>query len=190
MRWYQHPTRQLARTIELGEWNHFFVRRNLKNRIGRRINDPATSATLLLGEPTDHIGPAANNVTDDAAPGLSRKPVEQISGKSIRVRWERLREMHAGYLPMTGRAVLPRRRRTHTSPGASSVTTPLHAFERLYVPKTKPLQARQLESAARAGEVAQCIAADVTVGGGIRSLADTNAVEDDYRSALQLFCPV
>src|SRR2546423_2971983 len=187
---HQHLTRQLARAIQLGEWNRFFICRNLENRIGRGVNDPAACATLFFGKPIDYIGPAANHVTDDGSSGRSRESVEQITGKSVWVRRERLRQMHPSYLPVTGGAVFSRRRRTHASPRAGGVTTRLHPFKRLDLAETKSLQSRQLEPAARPREVAQRIAAGVAVRGRIRSLADTYAVEDDYRCALQLLCPV
>ena len=98
--------------------------------------------------------------------------------------------MDAGDFPMAGRAVFARRCRAHASPRTGGVSAPLKTFDRLDIPEAQALQPGQLQSPADAGDVAECIATLVSVSRGIRSGANSDAIEDNDCGALQLPAPV
>src|SRR6266540_691609 len=109
VRRYEHLTRHLAGRVKLGERDDTLVRRDLENRIRRRVNDPRARSLVLLSELLNDRGAARRDVADYAPPGPGRECLQQFAGKALRKSREGLFEMNAGDLPVPGRAVLARR---------------------------------------------------------------------------------
>jgi len=133
----------------------------------------------------DHVG----GVKDVASRLPIRTFVDHGPRKAIRKRGKGLHQMHAGNFPVSGRAVLARRRRSHASPRPGSIPTPAQSFERFDVAQAKQLQAGKLQPTARARQITQRVAALVPVIACVGGLADPNTVENYDRGALQLRSP-
>src|SRR5687767_365524 len=178
----QKPACQLTRAIKLRQGNDAFVRGNLKNGIRRSVHDPAAGPLVLGAKPIDDLGPARDGVADDGAARVPCEALQDCGGKAVRKRREGSFEVEASNFPVSSRAVLAGRGRAHGSPRAGRVTAPLNPLEVLDVSEAKPFQTRECETAGRAGEISQRIAARVPVRHGVRRRADSYAVEnEDYR---------
>jgi hypothetical protein len=70
MRRYEHLASDLTSPIELGERDNAFVRRDLKNRVGGRIQNPRTRSLVLWSVLVQHRGPppARFPITPPGAP--------------------------------------------------------------------------------------------------------------------------
>jgi hypothetical protein len=82
-------------------------------------------------------------------------------------------------LPMTSRAVFPRRGGTHLSPGPGGITPPLDSFQRPNISQSETLQVWKSETAARARNVSQGVASHIPIIGRVRSRSDADTIEDD-----------
>ena len=112
----QQLPRDLACSVKLGEPHDVFVRRHLKDRISRGVNDPTPRPQMLGGVPIHNRGAAASDVADHIAAGATRKGVDDVGGKPVRVGRKRPLQLDAGDLPVTGRAVFPGGARNHDTP--------------------------------------------------------------------------
>jgi len=93
--------------------------------------------------------------------------------------------MDAGDLPVSGSAVFPGRGRPHATPRANGIDPATETVEWLDVSKAEVLETRQRQATGLASQVAEGVAARITVFVGVRGLPDSDAVEDDDRSAFQ-----
>ena len=105
---HQHLACDRAGAIQLLERNRTLVRRNLKHRVRRRIDDPLPRALMLGAELVDDRGTGRRLVAEPAAPRPSREFVEQRNRESLRVRPKRFLQENAADLPMPGGAVFSR----------------------------------------------------------------------------------
>jgi hypothetical protein len=134
---------------------------------------------VLLPELLDDLGAGRRLVAEHASSGAVHERIDHVVRESVRVRRERLRRHHAHELPVPSRRVLALRAleqaaRHRGRPGLRR--TPV---EGLYVPQAERLEARQVETADRSRDVAQCVRALVSVLGGVRQLAGADGIEHD-----------
>src|ERR1700726_3458194 len=127
----------------------------------------------------DHIRPASDHVRNHTPTGLARKPLYHFARESRRKSRKGTFEVDSRNLPVSGGTVLPRRSRSHCSPCPGSVTSGTHSFEGTNIPQSQLLQARKVETAARACDVSECVAPTVSVTDRVGSFSDADAVEDD-----------
>src|SRR6266550_1841793 len=157
------------------------MRGNLKNRVGRRVNNPVASSQMLGGELIDHFGSARNHVSNYASTGRSRETRDHSFRKSIGVSRKSLREMDTRDFPVTGCAVFPSRRRVHRAPRADRPIESTCSLEGGNVSKAAHIQSRKIKSSDRMSDVAKSVTALITIRCGVRSFAGANTIENDDR---------
>src|SRR5438067_12080333 len=138
------------------------MRRDLKNRIRRRIDDPVSRSKMLGTEFIDHFGSAGNNVSNDSSTGGRRETRDHILGKSVWISRKRFREMDAGDLPVTCRTVFSGRRRIHRAPGADRPIDSRSSLEGSNVSQSAHVQSRKIKSSDCMSEMSKSVAALIT----------------------------
>src|SRR5260221_7000048 len=106
----EQPTRRLAHTIQLVEWDHFFVRRQLKDAVGGGVENRLAGAQMLGAELLDDRGAGRWLIAKCTATDRRFEPLDELGRKAVRIGWQRAVERDAHELPVPRRAVLPRRR--------------------------------------------------------------------------------
>ena len=182
----EHFTGGRTPTVQLLERNHVLVRRDLKTESADVYT--IQSPVRMCSAPNESmiVVPLATTLP------MTRRPVRRefrhdVRRKSVRVRRKRLREMHAGDLPMAGGAVLSGRRgiRRHHQ-GRERRRTLGDAIEGRDVAESARFEVRQIEAADRRSDVAERVASGIAVRVGVGGFAGPNSVEDDYRRALHI----
>src|SRR5687768_16495831 len=77
--------------VQLLERDRLLVRGDLEDRVGGRVDDPLLRLLVLLAEFLDDLGPGRRLVAEHASPGLVHERIDDVVGKTVRVRRERRR---------------------------------------------------------------------------------------------------
>ena len=77
-----------AGVVQLLQRDRLLVGGDLKDAVGRGVDDPVAGALVLLAELLDDLGAGGGVVADHAAPGLARELVQQLLRKAVRDRSE------------------------------------------------------------------------------------------------------
>src|SRR5687767_115642 len=181
----QHLASRAARLIELIERDDALMGGYLKYRIGRRVHDELPGSDMLGAESVDHLGAARGDVADDTA---SHAPLERryhLRRKPIGIGGEGSAKADAADLPVPGRAVLPRRRRAHAPPRAARRPAPIHPLQWCNTAEPERFQLRKVEPPDGAREIAERVAAGISVIGGVGRRPNANAVEHDHDRAMR-----
>ena len=84
MRAAQDVARGLADLVQLPERDHLFVRRDLKNAVGRGVDDRRAGAHVLLAKFLDDLGAGGGLVAERAASDAALEFVHDLRGKTVR----------------------------------------------------------------------------------------------------------
>ena len=169
----------LADAIQLGNRHDVFVRGDLEDAVGRRVDDRPARLHVLGSELVDDRRPRRDHVAE-------RRPADSLFELGDQLRGEAVREDGKGpledephQLPVTGDGILARRHLGHPAVGRErrrrggldpprSTTRPS--------PSERSVGTRQPDVVS---DVAERIAAAIAVTVSVRQLADAHAVEDD-----------
>ena len=175
----QDLARDPAAVVELFERHRLLVRRDLKDRVSARVDDPLARPLMLLAELLDDLGAARRLVAEDAAARAVHERVDHLVGEAERIRRHRLGRHHAHQLPVAGRRVLALRPLEEPAGDRRRAGLRRAALERLDVPEPECLERRQIEAADGAGDVRERVRALVAELGRIRQLSRPDGVEHD-----------
>jgi hypothetical protein len=103
----QNLARRAARGVQLIERNRLLVCGDLKDGIGRRVDDPLPGALVLLAELLNDLSSGRRLVPEHAAARAMHERIDHVVRKSLRVRRQRPRRHDAHQFPVPCRRVLP-----------------------------------------------------------------------------------
>ncbi len=115
--------------------------------------------------------------------GRVHERVDDVVREAVRVRRKRLRRDDAHVLPVAGRRVLSLRALEETAGDGRRARLRRAALELLDVAEAERLQARKVEPADRARDVAERVGSLIAVLVGVRQLAGTDGIKHDYASS-------
>src|SRR2546426_11331181 len=101
--------RDFAPAIEYFEWHDLFVGGDLKDAVGRRVNNRPSGSHMLFAKFFDDLGPRSGFVAQGAAADCSFKRLDHTRRKTIWISRERVRGDDAAHLPVAGSGVLASR---------------------------------------------------------------------------------
>ena len=168
-----------AAGVELLELNRLLVRGDLEDRVRRRVDDPLTSALVLLAQLLDDLRPGRRLVAEHAATGSVHERIDHVVRKAMRIRRHRLRRDNAHQLPVAGRRVLALRPLDQPTRHGRRAGLRRTALERRDVAEPERLEVRQVQPADGPGHVSERVRPFVAVFGGIRELTRSNGIEHD-----------
>src|SRR4051812_49442706 len=93
-------------SVQLVQRNGGLVSSQLKDAVGRGVDDPLATAPVLVRVLVQHRGPGRSLVAQDPTAGSRRKLVDESLGESSGIRRERFLEDDAADFPVAGGAVL------------------------------------------------------------------------------------
>src|SRR5207237_852352 len=97
----QETARRLANLVEARQGHDLFVRGNLEDGIGGRVDDGLARADVLLAEFLDYLGAGGRVVAEDAGhSGLRDEASDDVGRESVWVNGERAFEYDSGHLPV------------------------------------------------------------------------------------------
>ena len=174
----QNLARGLAHLVQFPERDHFLMRGDLEDAVGRRVDDRRAGAHVLLAQFLDDLGAGGGLVAERPAADAAFELAHHLGREAVRVQRERLGEVNADHFPMAGGGVFAGRSQGAVAVSAGGRGGGSDAGERLDVAEAEARKVGQLH-AANAGDVAQRVAARVAILRGVRHLADADAVEND-----------
>src|SRR6202020_3526992 len=98
----QHLSSRFAPSVEALERNDLFVGRDLKHRVGGRIEDGPPGREMLAAKPRDDLGTRSGDVPQRLLARNLRERVNDLQGKAVRKSRKGLVRYDTGHLPMTG----------------------------------------------------------------------------------------
>ena len=179
----QDLARDPAALVELLERNRLFVRRDLEDRVRRRVDDPLARELVLFAELLDDLRARGRLVAEHAAAGLVHERVDHIVREPLRIGRERRLRDRAHQLPVPGGRVLALRSLEQAPGDGRGARLWRAALQRLDVPEPQCLDVREVEAAHRPRDVAERVGALVTVCGGIRKRSRAHGVQHNHASA-------
>ena len=159
------------------------MRGHLKHAVGRRVDNRLAGAHVFFAELLDDLGAGSGAVAERAASDARLELLQNLGRKSVRKEREGLGEMDAHHFPMAGGGVFSRRCQRAFSEGRGGPIHRTNVRQRLQIAQAELRHIRQMQLA-RAGDVAQRIAARVSISSGVRHLAGSYAIQhnpDDAR---------
>jgi hypothetical protein len=182
-----HVVGDLADAVLLGDRDDLFVRGDLKNAVGRGVDDRTAGAHVLGAELVDDRGPGRDRVAERRAADAPLELGDDIRGKAVRKRREGALQDHAGHLPVSRHRILAGRSLGHASVGAHGRVHQRHAMDVGHVRKSEGAQRRQFQPDG-SRDVAERVAAAVAIRVRVRQLADADAVEHREEHAIWKGC--
>ena len=179
----EDPARRTAARVELLEGDRLLVRRDLEDRVRRRVDDPLARLLVLLAELLDDLRPGGRLVAEHAARRLVHERVDHVVGKAVRIRRQRLRRDDAHHLPVPERRVLALRALEQAAGDRGRARHRRHAFEIRDVAETQGLHVRQVEPADGARDVSERVRLVVSELCCVRQGARAHAVQHDHARA-------
>ena len=162
------------------------MRGNLKDRIGRGVNDRLARLDVLCAQFFDDLRARSGNVAEDSRnAGLADEASDEGGGKSIRVRGKRMLENYSSHLPVARRRVFSVRAQSATSVRTSRITCRRHALKRADVSQTKALQVWQTHFA-RLENMPKRVRAGVAPLRRIRHRTDAGAIKNDQGDSVEV----
>ncbi len=160
--------------------------RDLKDRIGRRINDPLARPLMLGTELVDDRGAGGGLVPQPAAPRTFRELVQQWNRKSLGISSKRFLQQHPADFPVSCRAILARRCRLSYPVRCGGADPGRKAGDHETRPafsQSKPLQIGKPQPTDGAGDVAQRVRPGIAVLSCIWRGPAAESIQDDDRGA-------
>ena len=114
----QNLARRLAHLVEFPERDHFLVRGDLEDAVGRGVDDGRAGAHVLDAEFLDDLGAGGGLVAQRTAADAAFEFAHHVRREAVRIERERLGEMNADHFPMAGGGVLAGRRQGALAVGA------------------------------------------------------------------------
>src|SRR4051794_14118512 len=175
----EQVARLLTRLIELRQGNCGLVGRDLKDAIRGGVDNPATASAVLLSIPVQDRSARARQVAQHTPPGGPLKFLNQLRRESLRIGRKWALEDDSADLPVARGAVFPRTGRLADAGRRRWIGDLGQAVHRGTPPESQPLQLGQAQPSYNSRDVAQSVAAGVSVCGRIVGWTDTKAVQDD-----------
>jgi hypothetical protein len=132
---------------------------------------------VLVAEPLDDFGPRRHDVSDRSTTDALLEPLDDFDGKTLWERGERSIENDPHHLPMARDRVFSSRGLGHATERRPPIVA-IAIAEVDHATQTKRSEVRNTERDLP-GDVAEGVAALITVSGGVRQLAAADAVEHD-----------
>ncbi len=171
-----------ARGVELLPRDDGLVRRDLEDRVGRRVDDQVPGAQVLGAEVVDRPDAVVGGVAEHAAPRRRLERGDDLGREAAGIGPHRLRRDDAHQLPVTRRRVLSRPERVQPAV-EDRVGGGRDAPERQRGAEPERAHRREVEPADRVGEVAERVRARVAVVGRVGQRPRPAGVEDDHEGA-------
>ena len=135
----------LADLIKTIDGNDLLVGRDLKNGIGRRVDDRLAGPDVLFAELLDDLGAARGMIAENAGHRrLRNKFIDNAWRKTVWKGRKRLLQNDPGHLPVAGGRVLAVRLERAFSKAADGFADSRDAGERTNIPESQPLKIRQI----------------------------------------------
>src|SRR6266550_3894670 len=99
----------LAHMVELGNWNHLFMRGDLKHAVARRVHNRLTRSHMFFAQFLDDLRTGSRLVSDRFPSDLFLKLLDQLPWESVSVNRKRLVQPHPTHFPMSSRRIFSRR---------------------------------------------------------------------------------
>ncbi len=178
----QNVARGLTNLVQLPEGDDVFVGGDLKDAVGRGVDDRRPGPDVLLAEFRDDLRARRGLITERRAAGPAFELRHHVGREAVGVQREWLIEMDADHLPVTGSGVFARRGERTASMGHRRGNG-RDAVERADIAESECGEVRHVE-AAQAGDIAESVGAGRVVElRGIGHGARADAIEDDPNDA-------
>jgi hypothetical protein len=158
------------------------VRRDLKDAVGRRVNNRPAGRDVLGAELIENRGTRGDDVAEHRAADAPFELSDQLRRKAVGECWERAIEHHPHQLPMTGNRIFAGGLFRQSAKRRERGRRRGH-FRKRDDPGDAERGKRGDVETNGTREVAERVAAVVAVLAGIRQFADADAVEDDDNGA-------
>src|SRR5882762_3034735 len=174
----------LAHAIELGNWNHLFMRGDLKHAIARRVHNRLARPHVFFAQLLDNLRTGCWLVSDRLLANLLLEFFDQISRESVFVNRKRLVQPHPGHFPMSGRRIFSGRDcrslaiRSKRSSGWNLM------LQRRDVRQSEAHQIRDLQRP-RFSDMSKRVPAHVAILRRIRELSNPHAIQHDPENSLE-----
>ena len=173
-----------AHAVQIGEGNYVLVSGDLEDAVARSVDDGLAGTDMFVAEFFDDFGAGGGLVAESFAADLFFKLVDDFFGKAVRINRKGLGEPGAGHFPVTGGGVFAGGMGGTFSVGGERSGCWGEVSEGRDVSEAKSDEGGDIQ---RAGfsDVAEGVATDVAVGGGVGEFADADAVENDPDHAIE-----
>ena len=166
--------------LRLGQ--HVDVGGELEHRVGRGVEDHLAGALVMLAVVLEHHRAAVGGVDAEAQPRRLLQRGDDRGGEAVGIGRQRPVENDPHQLPVAGGRLLARplggeAAVQHRRRGGR------HALQLDERAQPEGLQRGQLESSGQLREVAECVRADIAVGGRVGQRPDAAGVHHDDRCA-------
>ena len=184
----EHLAGAVAPFIELLEGHDLLVRRDLEDRVGRRIEDGTPALHVRCAELLDDLGPGGRHISERQLAGYPRKSLDDLRRKAVGVGREGDLGDDAHHLPMAGYRILAAAAFAQAgdagAAGFATAATPGISAEQS---KPEAFEIRQRQRAQTTRDVADrvgpgCVAVRIGVG----KCADASRINDDRHHAHKL----
>src|SRR5260370_15970567 len=185
MRPIQQFPRDFAHAVEFSDWDHLFMRGDLKHAVARRIHNRLARSYVFFTEFLDDLRARRRLVADRLPANPLLELFDQFLWKSVFVNRERLLQPHSRHFPVSCRRIFPGRARRSLSISPNRSSSRRLMFQRCDVRQSEPHQIRDFQRP-RFRDVSERVSADVIIICRIRELADSHAVQHDPENSLEL----
>jgi hypothetical protein len=176
-----HLARRFADRVQPGLVEHVDVRRDLEDRVGRRVEDQLAGLEVVAPVVLDHLGAAVGAVAAEAVPRHAFERLHHLGRKAVRVGRQRMVRHHPHQLPVAGGRLLARPERVQAAVD-DGLAGGRHTLDRDDGAEAEAAESRQLQSAHPLGEMGKRVRALVTrVVAGVRQGADAAGIHHDHR---------
>jgi hypothetical protein len=172
-----------ARLVQLLQRHGLLVRRDLEDRVGRRVDDPVAGPLVLLAEALDDLGARGRDVADHSPSGRLRERADHVVREAVRIGRHRRLGDDGHQLPVARRRVLARRVLAQPAGDRGRVLARRAAAQRQHVAEPERLQVWQVETPDGVGDVLQRARPGVAVGRGVGQLTRADGIEHDHADA-------
>jgi hypothetical protein len=174
-----HLTRGLARRVELRLREHVDVRRELKHRVGRRVEDDLAGLEVVRAPVLDDLGAAVGLVAAEAQAGRLLDPLDHLGREAVRIGRQRMIRDHAHQLPVPGGRLLAGTERMEAAMD-HRVLRGRHSLDRDDVAEPEAAERREIEPANPFGDVSERVRAGVAVVRGVGQFAHSAGIHHDH----------
>src|SRR5689334_16875224 len=175
----EYPARDFTNLVQPCERNHLFMRGDLKNGIGRRVNDGLVRVDVLFTQNFDDLSAGSRNVTEYSRHvSFAHEAIDNRSRKAVRVSREGAFENYPSHLPMTRCRVFAVRTQGTTAVRTDEIIHWRQLSQRTNIAESVTLQMRQTYGA-RCENVSKRVRPRVAPLGRVGHGADAGAVKHD-----------
>src|SRR6266851_1528061 len=174
-----------AHAVEFSDWDHLFMRGDLKHAVARRVHDWLARSYVLLAQFLDDLRAGSRLVSNRLPANLFLELFDQFLRESVFVNRERLLQPHSRHFPVSCRRIFPGRARRSLAIRSKRSTRRRLMFQRCDVRQSEPHQVRDFQRP-RFRDVPERVSADVIIVRRIREFADSHAVQHNPENSLEL----